>query len=141
MKIPSESLLLVFPPNKTAFTKKMIHLLSLAFLALFAVTSANRVSPSGVRARELLARAQSILRKGSNKALLSEGEADASSGLGTWEIVGIVAGGVALGLVIFVSYKYATWVPKTRPAKARATESSPSSPSSADDRQRLTVKQ
>lgn len=120
----------------------MFHFLCFAFLTLFAVTSANRVSPSGIRARELLARAQSILRKGSNKALLSEGETDVPSGLGTWEIVGIVAGGVALGLVVFVSYKYATWVPKTRPAKARgATESSPSSPSSADDRQRLTVKQ
>lgn len=122
----------------------MISILSLisAFLLSVSFVIANQVqvssSPSGVRARELIAKAQQLLRKSAGpKSMLSDEGSDTSS-LSNAQIAGIAVGGaVVLGLVIYVVYRYRTWVPKTRAAKGPT--SSPSSPASGDDRQRLIV--
>jgi len=107
---------------------------------ILSVGSANQVSPSGVRAKELIARAQAVLRNGNTKNLLAE-DAPAEGGLSNLAIGGIVVGGTLfVALTGYIIYRYRTWVPRTRAARGKpGTDSSPSSPSSADDRQRLLV--
>ena len=64
---------------------------------------------------------------------------DSTSGLTTAQIVGISVGaGVFVIFSGWLIYKYKTWVPKTRAARAGAV-STPSSPSSADERKKLIV--
>jgi len=84
-------------------------------------------------AERVFAKAKALLRR-----------EDEETGLTQNQIIGIaVGGGAFLILTGWLIYKYKTWVPKTRAARAGAvggrTDSSPSSPSSADERQKLIV--
>ena len=111
----------------------VIVFFGLVGLAAAAHPAAAQQAANMVAADRLLAKAKSLLRR--------EGEEE---GLTQNQIIGIaVGGGAFLILTGWLIYKYKTWVPKTRAARAGAvggrTESGPSSPSSADERQKLIV--
>ena len=80
------------------------------------------------------ARAETLLRK--VKVLVGrEGEESAgSSELSSGEIAGIVAGSVGFVLIVYLVYRYKTWVPKIRPARAKPTSSGESNPTSPTER-------
>jgi hypothetical protein len=80
-------------------------------------------------ANRMLSQTKSMLRR----------DDSTTSGLTTAQIVGISVGaGVFVIFSGWLIYKYKTWVPKTRAARAGAV-STPSSPSSADERKKLIV--
>ena len=100
--------------------------------------------PAGPAAAANMAAADKMLNKAKSMLRREDGAEATSSGLTTPQIVGIaVGGGLFVVLSGWVIYKYMTWVPKTRAARAGAltgrTDSSPSSPSSADERKKLIV--
>ena len=110
------------------------------FLSLLAAV-ALAAHPAGPAAAANIAAADRMLRQA--KSMLRREDAS-SEGLTTPQIIGIaVGGGLFVVFTGWIIYKYKTWVPKTRAARAGAltgrSDSSPSSPSSADERKKLIV--
>jgi glucan phosphoethanolaminetransferase (alkaline phosphatase superfamily) len=103
-------------------------MLGLLLLLLALVSVAAGAPSNAVVIDQMMGKVRSMLRR--------EGE----EGLTTPQIIGIaVGGGVFVILAGWLIYRYKTWVPKTRPARAGGANSGPSSPSSADERQKLIV--
>ena len=102
-------------------------MLGLVIVLLGVVCVSAAVPRNSVVIDQMMGKVRSLLRR--------EGDWE----LTTPQIVGIAVGGTAfVALAGWPIYRYKTWVPKTRPARAKA-ESGPSSPSSADERQKLIV--
>lgn len=96
----------------------ILFLLSVCLECVFAYRS----SPSHSE------RAHALLRKVKNmisEPIKSLGEEEASSeGLSNGEIAGIVGGSVGFVIICYVIYRYKTWVPKVRAARAKGAVTS-----------------
>lgn len=82
----------------------------------------------------LIAKARSLLRR--------EGEEGSTSidWSSTPVLAGVIGGSVFVVLAGYIGYRYATWVPRTRPARGKGSGAeTPTSPSSNDERLKLLV--